>query len=379
MLSRWRQRTSQQLLRRELHVPLSEQKVAVTAMGTVLASLTRAGAVSSSGTQTSPEPVSVYLRGPAGVGKSLAVRHALRQVLATTSGELPPLGLILSCREWLSLCALADQRELLIPLAQALVDARCVVVEQLEHLAGAKQTDHPSDQHDGLGAWNRLMALLERTEVRWIWTSQVLPGSLPNLPARCLSVIRAGVVTTLGELGTESRHELWQQLLPGRVSASAARRLVEQGPRLPGEIVTRANTLKRLAGVKGLIDVALLDRVSIRPQQPTEAAPQAVGRLSVTQIVQLVADEFGVPLVDLQSSARQQSLVLPRHCAMYLARHWTTQSLDEIGLVLGRRAHTTIAHGCSRLQELLPKSPSLREHLQRIEHKLLTLSSARCG
>ena len=74
---------------------------------------------------------------------------------------------------------------------------------------------------------------------------------------------------------------------------------------------------------------------------------------SITAICIEVRSQFGVDKMDFISARRLQDFVVARQVAMALARKLTTKSLPEIAKRMGGRDHTTILHGCRRLQPVL--------------------------
>jgi chromosomal replication initiator protein len=52
--------------------------------------------------------------------------------------------------------------------------------------------------------------------------------------------------------------------------------------------------------------------------------------------------------------------VRARHCAMYLARRLTPHSYTVIGKHFGGRDHSTVIHGCHKVQERIHTNPKTR-------------------
>ena len=75
--------------------------------------------------------------------------------------------------------------------------------------------------------------------------------------------------------------------------------------------------------------------------------------LSVTihDIQSLVAQRFGVTVLDLVSDRRGRAQARPRQVAMWLARHTTTHSLPAIGRAFGDRDHSTVIQAIRRVEE----------------------------
>jgi chromosomal replication initiator protein len=58
----------------------------------------------------------------------------------------------------------------------------------------------------------------------------------------------------------------------------------------------------------------------------------------------MVAEQFGLRLVEIKAKNNSRAIVYPRQIAMYLAKHLTEASLPEIGRQFGGKHHTTVLH-----------------------------------
>ena len=88
--------------------------------------------------------------------------------------------------------------------------------------------------------------------------------------------------------------------------------------------------------------------------------------VSIENIQKTVADYYKIRVGDLLSKKRSRSIARPRQVAMALAKELTNHSLPEIGDAFGGRDHTTVLHGCRRVD-------SLRETDKRIDDDYLNL------
>jgi len=88
--------------------------------------------------------------------------------------------------------------------------------------------------------------------------------------------------------------------------------------------------------------------------------------VSIENIQKTVADYFKIRVGDLLSKRRSRSIARPRQFAMALSKELTNHSLPEIGDAFGGRDHTTVLHGCRRVQ-------SLRETDKRVDDDYLNL------
>jgi chromosomal replication initiator protein len=88
--------------------------------------------------------------------------------------------------------------------------------------------------------------------------------------------------------------------------------------------------------------------------------------VSIENIQKTVAEYFKIRVGDLLSKKRTRSIARPRQFGMALAKELTNHSLPEIGDAFGGRDHTTVLHGCRRIE-------SLRETEKRIDNDYLNL------
>ncbi|MDH3273048.1 MAG: chromosomal replication initiator protein DnaA [Gammaproteobacteria bacterium] len=88
--------------------------------------------------------------------------------------------------------------------------------------------------------------------------------------------------------------------------------------------------------------------------------------VSIENIQKTVAEYFKIRVGDLLSKRRTRSIARPRQVAMALAKELTNHSLPEIGDAFGGRDHTTVLHGCRRIE-------ALRESDKRIDNDYLNL------
>ena len=88
--------------------------------------------------------------------------------------------------------------------------------------------------------------------------------------------------------------------------------------------------------------------------------------VSIENIQKTVADFYKIRVADLLSKKRSRSIARPRQIAMALAKELTNHSLPEIGDAFGGRDHTTVLHGCRRVE-------SLRDTEKRIDDDYLNL------
>ena len=91
---------------------------------------------------------------------------------------------------------------------------------------------------------------------------------------------------------------------------------------------------------------------------------------SISSIQSAVAEYFKISVDDLKSKRRTNTVVKPRHIAMYLCRVETDENLQKIGLEFGGRDHSTVSTACDKIKEELETNPNLNNVLKEIKMKL---------
>ena len=88
------------------------------------------------------------------------------------------------------------------------------------------------------------------------------------------------------------------------------------------------------------------------------------------EIVQRVADTYGISMDSMTGRDRSRRVALPRQIAMYLLREEANISLPQIGEVLGGRDHTTVMYGCEKITDMLERDDQLRRQVIEIKEQL---------
>jgi chromosomal replication initiation ATPase DnaA len=115
-----------------------------------------------------------------------------------------------------------------------------------------------------------------------------------------------------------------------------------------------------------------LDQVVLRTHEDTTLT----GRLNRNFFPLLVSRWYKVPLSEIKSTFRIKDVVKPRQVGMYLARHFTTCSLPEIGRCFGGRDHTTVLHAINKYEELRQHDSGVHQELADFELAIKRLLSA---
>jgi chromosomal replication initiator protein len=90
----------------------------------------------------------------------------------------------------------------------------------------------------------------------------------------------------------------------------------------------------------------------------------------VQDLIQIVADHFGIDMTLLLSTNRQQRYSLPRQVAMYLIKNHLAYTYERIGDVFAGRNHSSVMYACQKLELRARKDRTLTQEIQRIREKI---------
>lgn len=94
--------------------------------------------------------------------------------------------------------------------------------------------------------------------------------------------------------------------------------------------------------------------------------------ITIKDIQQCVADEFNLRVADLNGRRRTANIAHPRQIAMFIARHHTACSLQDIGAAFGGRDHGTVIHATRTIRLKMESDSDLRATINRM---LVTLGA----
>ena len=93
-------------------------------------------------------------------------------------------------------------------------------------------------------------------------------------------------------------------------------------------------------------------------------------KVTIESIQKVVAEQFGLRLVEIKAKNNSRAIVYPRQIAMYLAKHLTEASLPEIGRQFGGKHHTTVLHSVEKIDEVRKADKDLNRLLNKLTEQL---------
>ena len=125
------------------------------------------------------------------------------------------------------------------------------------------------------------------------------------------------------------------------------------------KIIAFSNLEKREIDIE-LAEEALKDIIT--PNKPTKITPQF--------IMDIVCDHFDISIEDIKSNKRKSEIVTPRQVIMYLCREYTDFTLNNIGILLGNRDHSTVLSGWEKISNKIKEDDSFNNTINIIIKKI---------
>ena len=95
-----------------------------------------------------------------------------------------------------------------------------------------------------------------------------------------------------------------------------------------------------------------------------------VRKVTVEAIQKVVAEQFGLRVLEIKAKNNSRAIVFPRQIAMYLAKHLTDCSLPEIGRQFGGKHHTTVLHSIEKIEGQRKSDKDLNRMLNKVTEML---------
>ncbi len=272
----------------------------------------------------------LFVSGGVGLGKT----HLLQAIcLRLLTGTPLPVIYYVSCEEFATQFMEAVQAGQMADFRHRFRDVDVLLIDDIHFLVKRERT-----QEEFFHTFNALYQAGKQI----ILSSDAAPTDIPDLEDRLVSRFQSGLVVQLQPPCFDTRIQIVKQKarirgleFPDDVAAYIAAKVATNIRELEGAVV-RVH-MQHVADGQA-IDLALA-------RAALENGPAAVRpEVTIANIIDAVANYYGVKLTDLQSKRRQKSIAHPRQVCMYLARRHTRFSLDEIGGYFGGRDHTTVMH-----------------------------------
>jgi len=88
------------------------------------------------------------------------------------------------------------------------------------------------------------------------------------------------------------------------------------------------------------------------------------------QIQKVVSEHFGLKVSDMKAKKRTKEVAIPRQIAMYLSKHSTELSLNDIGKHFGGKDHATVIYACKQIDIKRSKDETFNRLVENLLRKI---------
>jgi chromosomal replication initiator protein len=236
-----------------------------------------------------------------------------------------------------------------------------LLVDDIQFIAGKERT-----QEEFFHTFNALYEAGKQI----ILSSDRPPKDILTLEARLRSRFEWGLITDIQSPDLETRvailrmnSESRRAYIPDETLEFVAKQVTSNIRELEGALM-RVIAYASLNGLDG----SQVNR-SVAAKALSNVFTESEVTLEMQDILEAVANHYGVPMESLKSQGRAKEVVIPRQVAMYLIRDLTSHSLPEIGTFFARD-HSTILYAIQKVAELADRDVDLTNHIREIRNRL---------
>jgi len=237
--------------------------------------------------------------------------------------------------------------------------ATVLLMDDIQFLSGKDRT-----QEEFFHTFNSLQASGRQI----ILTADVNPKDIEKLEPRLRTRFEGGLLADMQAPDKETLLAiLWQKAdglhlsIPSDLGDAISNRVA-------GNIRELEGILNRLAALYNFYNEPVTLEFA-RKKLPNIFSPTPP-TLSVSAIIEAVARFHSLRSADITGKRRTRTLTGPRHIAMFLSRKYTNLSYPELGREFGGRDHSTIQHGCRKIETQIEDNADLAYKLRLIEQGL---------
>ncbi len=199
-----------------------------------------------------------------------------------------------------------------------------------------------------------------------ILSSDRSPKRLSQLEDRLRSRFEWGLIADIQPPDLETRLAILQKKAEREKFQVSMEVLAYIAEMFPHNIRELEGALNKVAAY-GMLTRTPIDRLTA---QSVLGTPVDNARISLEEMLEVVATYYHLRPVDLKSPSRAKDVSHARQVAIYVIRTLSEASFPKIGELLGGRKHTTILYAFEKIREELDSHPVLRQQIEEIKARL---------
>ena len=237
-----------------------------------------------------------------------------------------------------------------------------LLIDDIQFLSGKEST-----QEEFFHTFNHL----HQNNKQVVLTADRFPKAIKGLEKRLQTRFEGGMVADISQPDIETRAAILK-----RKSARYVTSVDDEVINFIAENIK--SSIRELEGaLTKVIAMAELKKVAPTKELAAEVLNKIIeiSRTIITPelVIKVICKHYSVPKEDLLGRKRTKDIVTPRQVLMYLMRHEINLSFPLIGKEMGGKDHTTIMHGCNKIEAEMSLNPKLKEDIATIKDSIHTI------
>jgi chromosomal replication initiator protein len=235
-----------------------------------------------------------------------------------------------------------------------------LLIDDIQFIAGKEGT-----QEEFFHTFNELY----QKDKQIVITSDRLPKAIPALEERLVSRFSSGLIADVSPPDLETRLAIlkakcqeYKYSLDQEILQYLATHIQKNVRELEGALkkIIAYHELNKMTPTLESVKQIVLDL--------TSGSKKAL--ISVKDIINAVAEFYGIKVSDLLGPSRRKELVIPRQVAMYLMREELDASFPQIAQEIGGRDHTTAIHSYNKIKKEVSEEGRIKQEIDYIKQRL---------
>jgi len=209
---------------------------------------------------------------------------------------------------------------------------------------------------------------LQQNKKQIVLTSDCYPKDIKGLEMRLQTRFEAGMVADISQPDLETREAILREKIKSQ------KQNVDDN--IISFIAQNVHTsIRELEGaLTKIVATCELTNAKLTLEKATEILKDIISKKKVSVTPDLITREvcryYHISIEDLLGRRRNKEVVVPRQITMYLLRHEGNISFPEIGRELGGKDHSTIMHGCKKIEADISQNQKVKDDLTYIKERI---------
>ena len=238
--------------------------------------------------------------------------------------------------------------------------ADVLLVDDIQFMAGKERTQEEFfHTFDSLYQEGRQIVL----------TSDRTPKDIPALEERLISRLEWGLIADIAPPDLETRLAILRAKCQEKKYTLNKDVLQYLATHIQKNVRELEGALNKLIAYQEFHQI-ILDLPLVKNILASLDARDKKGLVQAKELIETVANFYGIQVSEMISASRKRELVIPRQVAMYLMREEIGASFPLIGSELGNRDHTTAMHAYDKIKVGIEQNSRIKQEIDLIRQRL---------